>query len=380
MKLPGAPDTHLTYCLNVHPVETLADVEAAVRHHAAAVFARVRAATGYARPCGLGLWLPAGAAVELSNPDALQRFRDMLEECGFYVFTLNGFPYGRFHGTRVKEAVYRPDWSDPRRLDYTLRLADLLAALLPDGVPGSISTLPIAYRSSATDEVVAQSAAALRRVAAHLDRIHADTGRDIVLALEPEPDCYLDELATVLEFFDRHLADPALRRRIGICLDVVHAAVLFESPLDTLTRLHAAEIRIPKMHLAAALTVDGPDPALAPFCDEVYLHQTRIRTDGGVVALPDLPAEGTGPSGQWRIHYHLPLTWQPPPPLDSTRGEVTPELLTTARSLGTTQFEVEVYTLSLLQGQPDPTATLAADITHVCGLAARASRPQSVRE
>jgi len=370
MKLPGAPDAHLTYCLNVHPVETLADVETAVRQDAAAVFARVREATGYAGACGLGLWLPAGAAVELSAPDALRRFRDILDECGFYVFTLNGFPYGRFHGTRVKEAVYRPDWSDPRRLDYTLRLADLLAALLPDGVPGSISTLPITYRDCATDEGVEQSADALRQVAAHLDRIHADTGRDIVLALEPEPDCYLDEVDTALEFFDKHLADAALRRRIGICLDVVHAAVLFESPMDVLAQLHAADIRVPKMHLAAALTVDGPDPALAPFRDEVYLHQTRVQTADGVVALPDLPAGDDGPPGQWRIHYHLPLTWQPPPPLGSTREEVTPELLAAARSLGTTQFEVEVYTLALLRGQPDPTATLAADTAHVWKLAA----------
>ena len=65
------------------------------------------------------------------------------------------------------------------------------------------------------------------------------------------------------------------------------------------------------------------------------------------------------------------MTWQPQPPLGSTRGEVTPELLATARSLGTTQFEVEVYTLSLLQDQPDPTATLAADITRVWEMGAR---------
>jgi sugar phosphate isomerase/epimerase len=377
MKLPGSPDAHLTYCLNVHPVETLADVEAAVRCDAAAVFAHVREATGYAGQCGLGLWLPAGAAVELSDADALRHFRDMLADCGFYVFTLNGFPYGRFHGERVKDAVYRPDWADPRRLDYTLRLADLLAALLPDGVPGSISTLPIAYRSCTTDETVRKSAEALRRVAAHLDRIHAETGRDIVLALEPEPDCWLDEVETVLAFFDRHLPDAALRRRIGVCLDVVHAAVLFESPLEVLTRLHAAGIRVPKMHLAAALTVDGldragSDAALAPFRDEVYLHQTRVRTSGGVVALPDLPAGDEGPAGQWRVHYHLPLCWQPPPPLGSTRGEVTPELLAAARADGVTQFEVEVYTLGLLQGQPDPTATLAADLAHVWELAAGA--------
>ena len=44
-----------------------------------------------------------------------------------YVFTINGFPYGAFHGTPVKAEVYRPDWRDPERLRYTNQLADLLA-------------------------------------------------------------------------------------------------------------------------------------------------------------------------------------------------------------------------------------------------------------
>ena len=35
----------------------------------------------------------------------------------FYVFTINAFPYGPFHGTRVKEDVYQPDWLDAGAAD-----------------------------------------------------------------------------------------------------------------------------------------------------------------------------------------------------------------------------------------------------------------------
>ena len=58
--------------------------------------------------------------------------QDLLARHDLYVFTLNGFPYGPFHGVRVKEEVYQPDWSYPERLAYTNQLADLLR-LLPDG-------------------------------------------------------------------------------------------------------------------------------------------------------------------------------------------------------------------------------------------------------
>ena len=76
-----------------------------------------------------------------------------------YVFTINGFPYGTFHGTRVKEEVYLPDWRDEERLRYTDELADLLAKLLPDGVGGQ--------HQHGAGRVQAGDAAARRRRRAH---------------------------------------------------------------------------------------------------------------------------------------------------------------------------------------------------------------------
>ena len=139
---------HLTYCSNIHPGESWAEVRANLGRHILAV--RDRAAPG--GDFGIGLRLSAQAAAELTQPDTLAEFQQFLAREKLYVFTLNGFPYGTFHGARVKEGVYLPDWRDAERLRYTDQLADLLAALLPDarsGEPadeGSVSTVPGAFK------------------------------------------------------------------------------------------------------------------------------------------------------------------------------------------------------------------------------------------
>ena len=138
MRLPGPAGAQLTYCTNVHPGETWPEVRASLVRHVAGVKRRVAPSA----PFGVGLRLSDAAARALEAPAAREDLRALLAEHGLYVFTINGFPYGTFHGTPVKEEVYRPDWSEPERLRYTERLADVLAALLPDGVIGSISTAP----------------------------------------------------------------------------------------------------------------------------------------------------------------------------------------------------------------------------------------------
>ena len=50
-----------------------------------------------------------------------------------YVFTINGFPYGSFHGTRIKENVFLPDWTDSTRVGYTKDLFRILAAVARPG-------------------------------------------------------------------------------------------------------------------------------------------------------------------------------------------------------------------------------------------------------
>lgn len=107
---PGAP--HLTYCTNIHPGELWSDVRANLERYVLPVRARVAAG----RRFGVGLRISGEAARGLREPDALAELQGFLQAHDLYVFTINGFPYGPFHGTPVKEAVYLPDWTEDARL------------------------------------------------------------------------------------------------------------------------------------------------------------------------------------------------------------------------------------------------------------------------
>ena len=280
MKLRENPPVHLTYCLNIHPGESWAENFAAVRDKALAVKRRVAPD----EPFGLGLRLSNVSARTLADPKTLADFRAFLDANGLYVFTLNGFPYGMFHRTAVKSDVYRPDWRTPERRDYTNLLADVLAELLPEDVTGSISTVPGSYRSWVhTDDDRRVIAEMLSASAAHLAEIHARTGKYIALALEPEPDCLIENTDETLSFF-AGFDNETFRRHVGVCVDLCHLAVVFEDPAESLRRLTDAGVRVSKVQLSSALRCRATHDAvvqLRTFCDPVYLHQVKVRTTGG---------------------------------------------------------------------------------------------------
>ncbi len=319
----------------------------AIFTHAVRVKERVSADA----PFGLGLRLSAKAAGELV--EAPGPFRDELERAGMYVFTVNGFPYGRFHGGRVKQNVYLPDWATPQRLRYTVDLAEILAVLLPKGLSGTISTSPLVYGK----DLPATAIENLLATARVLEKIHTRTGREIHLAIEPEPDCTLENTAEVLAFFDllRRRRDGEIPPHLGICLDTCHHAVNFERPVEVLARLTAAGIPVPKIQLSAALRVREGQPApalLEPFAEEVYLHQTRVRNAEGLHSFPDLPAAlEAAPDGEWRTHFHVPLHFESPGGLETTADLLDAEFIAAAATPGR-HLEIETYTFDRLPGTP----------------------------
>src|SRR4051812_46062595 len=237
--LPGGP--HLTYCTNIHAGETWAEISASLDTYVPAIKRSVSPRQRF----GLGLRLSGIAAAELARPETLDRFQHQLDELGAYVFTMNAFPYGPFHGTRVKEHVYAPDWRSQERVRFTSETARILAALLPEDGFGSISTVPGGFKPLARDPVaVAAVRDNLLQAASDLVALERETGRTIALALEPEPCCLLETTAETIAFFEevllapgslarfRQLArlgaadpEPALRRHLGVCYDVCHGAV-----------------------------------------------------------------------------------------------------------------------------------------------------------
>lgn len=362
------PSQHLTYCLNVHPGETWTQCLENIQTQTLAV----RDAVCPSAPFGLGLRLSHQAAQALAVPETLAVFKRYLVEQSLYAFTINGFPYGTFHGSPVKQAVYKPDWRQPERLAYTSQLADILAPLLPEGVEGSISSVPASYKAWITCEAHRQAMLDnLTHCAAHLADLEARTGREIHLGLEPEPDCYIETTAETIAFLSElfqagalHLAkaqgqsldaaETLLRRHIGICFDTCHLALQYEDLAHSLAALKAAEIRVSKVQLSAAPQSNGSVTSrgrLAAFNDPVYLHQVKTRqSDGQIVAYPDLPDALASPvveQDTWRVHCHIPLYFREQGGIGTTADLLTPDLMRTLFA-ASRHFEIETYTFDVL--------------------------------
>lgn len=378
------PPIHLTYCTNIHPGETWPEVRENIERYVLAV--RDRVAGG--RPFGVGLRLSAEAARALALPEELRAFKSFLAENNLYVFTINGFPYGAFHGTRVKERVYLPDWREDERVRYTTELAEILAEILPPGsaMEGSVSTVPGCFKARASESAggadgsnraESEMAERIVRHAAALHGIKERTGRTIALALEPEPCCFLETTAEAVDFFQQRLfsraardllhaiagvplaaCEEVLRRHIGVCLDACHAAVEFEEPGEAIRALRAAGIRIPKIQLSAGLRVPRADPeslrALEPFAEGVYLHQVVARRGDALTRYTDLPeaiASATSRDAseeEWRVHFHVPLFREALGPFENTQPFLRELLGIQARDPLTCHLEVETYTWDVL--------------------------------
>jgi len=367
---PVSDPLHLTYCLNIHPGEALDDQRIAIERHAGAVKARV----GCGDLFGLGLRLSRQTADELADASARTVFRERIAACGCYAFTVNAFPYGVFHDRVVKESVYAPDWQQQARLDYTVAVARVLAELLPEGVSGSISTVPGSYRAWITK--AEQRGAIARGLAAcawELAQLEEQTGRHVAVAFEPEPDCLVETTDESIAFFEGDLlgagaawlaakcgaasAEACIRRHVGVCLDTCHAAMQFEVLTAALRSLAAAGIRVPKVQVSAALraplTADTIG-RLPPFVDAVYLHQTRIRRGTGCIErYPDLTREliaSLKPDSEAKIrsHFHVPLHFSGLGDLRSTVGDLGPDFFRAVREVGCRHLEIETYTYGVL--------------------------------
>jgi hypothetical protein len=379
MILQHQPPLHLTYCLNIHPGESWAENFAAIREKAL----EVKHAVAPNEWFGLGLRLAHEATTELaSNPALRAEALDFFNANQLYPFTVNGFPYGRFHAGPVKEDVYAPDWRSQERLEYTFQIADILSGWLPDQVDGSISTVPGSFKPwISTDEDVSAIASNLAAVVAYLAALRDDTGKEIHLGLEPEPDCYLETTEETIRFFqevllvegttevDRllgcgpEMAEKLIRRHLGVCLDTCHVAMQFENLVDSYRAYVNAGIRISKVQLSAALNAQSPPQgtdALKPFVEPVYLHQVKARSADGAryswYDLPDALAEipNFPEIQELNVHFHVPLFLNMGGVLRSTVDSLTPEFFQELRRGGTSHLEIETYTFDVIPPELHP--------------------------
>ncbi len=349
---------HLGYCTNVHPGETLADLNLVVEEH----IPRIAQLLGHPGEFGAGLRIGHGLTRRLvESPSALERLLDLCQARNVYVFTVNGFPYGDFQASSVKASVYQPDWRSRARLNYTVELAELLARL-PGPKVRTISTVAGGYKpDTSSDDVKILMAAHLREAATQLARVADGTGVHIRLCLEPEPWTTLETTQEAIDFFVNYLGidHPAVREHLGLCYDCCHQAVLFEDASDSIRALDLAGIVIGKVQLSSALHLDAPHnpmarDALFEFAEPRYLHQVVALTENGILRCRDLPELAQkNPDWcnalAWRCHFHVPIQWRGNDMLGTTRRDWE-RTLEALNDLGQPypHLEIETYTWSVL--------------------------------
>lgn len=369
----------LTYCTNVHPSDGWAEVFSNLRRFPPALRERLAPE----EPFGIGLRLSGVESRELLEESRLERFRSFLDDHGLYVFTLNGFPYGTFHGQPAKANVHAPDWREEERVRYTLRLAEILAYLLPEEADGGISTSPLSYKAwvNAKDPTIWEHLVRqLVRVVEELVRIRREQGKTVHVDIEPEPDGLLENSAEVVRFYERWLLGTGARvlaARLGtsldearslvldhvrICFDTCHVAMACEDPEQVLDRFARTGIKVGKVQISSALKVPLPEDEagrvelegrLRPFAESTYLHQVAcLGRDGTLRRYPDLadalPYLRGSEAVQWRIHFHVPVFVERYGALLPTQQEIrrTFELLRERRFCR--HLEIETYTWSVL--------------------------------
>lgn len=357
---------HLAYCTNIHPAETWDETFAVLKTDVLAVRNRVAAKEKFA----IGLRLSAQAALELLENDNLDQFEAWLKAENCYVFTINGFPYGAFHGTRVKEKVYQPDWTQLSRLVYTEQLFTIIARLCPENSGGSVSTLPGSFKEFEADENLIF--ANLYSCALTIENLARETGKDLHLGLEPEPLGHFENTEETLAFFERFFAwcddqelDKApVQKHIGINYDTCHFALEYDDCRTSLDALTGAGLRISKIHLSNALSFDPSDPealeAIQPFDEPTYLHQVIIKSGESLTRFKDLPdflqslqtePFHLQPQSEGRIHFHIPLYSEPLSPLASTLDHAEAALAYLKdKPVTCPHLEIETYTWGVLPG------------------------------
>lgn len=362
----------LSYCTNVHPGLTVAEVCNGLTNFSAPI------AAGYGHPLAAGLWLARPVIDELLQDETQRsalsaRLRDLKLDC----YTLNAFPYGNFHSDRVKEQVYLPDWTHDSRREYTLACAATLSKLIPKGIDGSISTVPLGFKSLATDaDFRERCCTQLIRTALGLFELRRKSRCLIRLAIEPEPCCVLETTPETLEFFEflrqqcgSTVELNAVNEHLGVCYDVCHQSVEFEDVAASIQSFAAAEIRINKVHITNAIEMpqQGQNAealaALMRYVEPRYLHQTFAKSSSGSVvrqidldqALCESPPAEFRDAECWRVHFHVPVDKETLGPLNTTRPDLVRALAAVRQLDYAPHLEVETYTWEVLPdgGRPN---------------------------
>lgn len=373
----------VSYCANVHPSLSVDGVFQTLFRYTLPIQKLVD------RPIAVGLWMPQSVIEELpGRPDFAMKLSDELSSHKLLCYTFNAFPYGNFHSERVKENVYLPDWTDPARRVYTEACADILSQLVPDGIEGSISTMPLGFkRLSDRPGFLEATHENFLQLTRHLDELHDSTGKVIRIAVEPEPHCLLETTDETLAWYESLLSaakkqdlEALVYRHIGLCFDTCHQAVEFEDMAEIIPRIEKAGIRINKVQMSSALELTNPATNaqglkdLAAFNEPRYLHQTMIQSPGkDIERIEDLTSEAlerlasASDATAARIHFHVPIHQSKMASLGTTQLQLREALEAIHKLDYPPHLEVETYTWSVMKPADENAIIngIAAEFAHV---------------
>lgn len=378
MKLDSA---HLSYCTNIHAGESWKDHFESLDLN----FPVIKKEFSPNQAMGIGLRLSNSASIDLLDSEALKSFKSWLNQQQAYVFTMNGFPYGDFHHVVVKDQVHAPDWTSKERVDYTLRLFQILAELLPEGMDGGISTSPLSYRHWFSTDDLTQKAKEkatkhIIEVAGELYKIKSERGISMHLDIEPEPDGLLETGGEFIDWYENILLPMArstlakslnlsdlgvencMKEHICLCYDICHFAIGYENHGDVLTELHEKGIKTGKIQISAALKADlavehdlktDIFEAFSSYNEKTYLHQVVARkADEALIRYRDLPNAIQDADNkevvEWRAHFHVPIFAKDLGLLQSTQDDIIEVLKIQKNKPLSTHLEVETYTWEVL--------------------------------
>lgn len=374
---------HLSYCTNIHAGESWSEHFESLQKYIPAIKQKVSPN----KPFGIGLRLSNVASLELHKKENVLAFQNWLSKKNCYVFTMNGFPYGSFHQTKVKEHVHTPDWTTSDRVEYTVRLAQILSALLPEGLEGGISTSPLSYKhwhkeanklSSAFEDATIH----VLEVAEQLIEIKKSSGKLIHIDIEPEPDGLLESGAEFVQWYKQYLlplgipfiqqkfncskeeAESSIKDHVQLCYDVCHVAVGYENHASIINTLKHENIKTGKIQISAAIKAKLPPAAkeripiieaFDNYNESTYLHQVvALQNNGCFLRYPDLPEALRDANNftvtEWRAHFHVPVFIPDFGALQSTQQDIKEVLAIHRKQPFTAHLEVETYTWEVLPG------------------------------
>ncbi|MHA8076560.1 metabolite traffic protein EboE [Aquirufa sp. TARAVU-A1A] len=378
---------HLSYCSNIHPGEIWEEHFANLQ----ATVPKVKQEVCPDHAMGLGLRIANQASIDLSkDSNKLAALKSWLAQEDIYIFTLNGFPYGGFHNTIVKDQVHAPDWTTQDRVNYTRRLIDLLVQLLPsDQHEGGISTSPLSYKFwwDNRGSAISQATMELLKLVPYLAQTEQKTGKWIHIDIEPEPDGLLENHREFVDWYTDILIPYAItasipedwvRRHIHICFDVCHYGVSFDKPSTCLQELAEKNISIGKIQISSALRVDlrqdanARIEALKQYEEPTYLHQVKaLKKDGNYEQFKDLGEAlvlyKDGIYDEWRVHFHVPLFLDSYGLLNSTQAEIAETLAYHQQHHVTRMMEIETYTWGVLPSeyQESIETSIAREVSYI---------------